>query len=226
LVPDDGEVALLTALAQPIAAALESPGLLAALGFAGIEVLGSGSDVCSLGLDLEGVAPSGSQLGIRRGRELQEIVSRELLHLGEIVTSALSALPSGVLPLSLGSLPECLGASPESTIEIDAADVRAAAVLPNTLAAVGHALAAYDVDFDLDEALAGGRTLRNRATLRDILVQNPNVLTLTADGPIALDRARGAVGFALDDFVATIGLIRAEADDPSEQKQTTHPTTS
>jgi hypothetical protein len=208
--PDDGRLALARGVAEAFVAALEPAPALDLLARAGVSLRGSAFDVCKLGLrSAEPEREANGSLRARRGAAIQDAIASALVTFTDRVRDGLQTLPQGAMQLDLADVPYCMQSFGDS-IEIDATDVRALRSAIELMAAVAHAGAAYDVDFDVAGAIDAG------SSLGEVLQANPNALTLRPTGSAELGLARAALDRSLADFTDAVGLLRAERDDQSD----------
>jgi len=169
----------------------------------GVAHRGSSAAVCALSV----APPTSIPAGAPSTAAIQQALRDEILPLVDGALARLAPIPpEAVIHFDPDNLPPCVRLSMLAPVEIDFGDVLALRAALNAAAAAIHAAAAYDVDFDLTDAV------NNRATPRDVFLANPLLLTLISGGRTELGLARVRLDAALMDLVAAIDSIQGETD--------------
>lgn len=210
---NDGQLALIRAVADPIVRASESAALLGQLAAFGVSIRGSAFDVCKLGFAMGDVARDpGGEARVPRGAEIQRVVSEEFVRIAAVASARIAEVPNSTgIGFPLRDLPRCLTSFDDDTVvDVDRTDLRAVSSVVELLAGVAHLGAAYDLDFDV------GAAIDRNATFTDVFLSNANLLVLRTRAEPELDEARAALERALSAFSDAIDLARAESDDQSD----------
>ena len=201
--PADTTASLYHAVTRIATKVIDSSKLRELVRHSNISLSGDASAVCSLDLSL----PRDFLPDAPRTAEILDALREVLIPEIEAALTILHRLPTAIhVPFVLGDLPPCLSRiADDFVVEIDRSDVQTLTAILHATQGASAALTAYDVDVGLQ--------MLTTATLQEILVAEPTILSLVSRG---LSSARTFFDQALTQASQAIQSVLSETDSQAD----------
>ncbi len=158
--------------------------------------------------------PGGLDSSSPTGVDVQAVVSSTVLLALDMAAADLAAITAPFTLLLTSDEMQALGITSVSPIEVDRSDALLLRSLVEALRSILLIGVAYDLDFDIDDAVA--RFSESLDIQNEIVEVRPSLLSLRPGGADRMALAKLALCSAVDDYHRASAAIRDETDDQSD----------